>query len=86
MDSIFKRLLRMANIHIYENKTISIHDLRRMMLTTMITKCKIDSVLADTCLSHKQRGVIEHYLSFKYKDVAKAYKKFWKKVRKPLNK
>ena len=72
---------KMTNIKIYEGKRVSIHDTRRLMLSIMITECGIDSVLADKCLSHKQKGVIEHYLSFTYKDIKKSYKKYWKKVR-----
>ena len=78
---IFQRLIKMTNIKIYEGKRISIHDTRRLMISIMITECGIDSVLADKCLSHKQKGVIEHYLSFTYKDIKKSYKKYWKKVR-----
>jgi len=51
------------------------------MLMVMIRDCKVDSMLADSCLSHKQSGVINHYLNFSYKDKAEAYDKFWKLIR-----
>ena len=62
-------------------KRLSIHDVRRLMLTVMIKDCGIDSRLADTCLSHKQSGVIQHYLSFGYKDIEASYHKYWDKIR-----
>lgn len=82
MYQIFQRLINLTNIRVYEGKKISVHDTRRLMLTIMITECKIDSRLSDYCLSHKQSSVIEHYLSFDYKDVKKSYKKYWKLIRK----
>ena len=75
--AIFQRLVNLAGIELYNNKKISLHDTRRFMLTIMIRDCKIDSVLADTCLNHKQRGVINHYLSFVYEDVVNAYNQYW---------
>lgn len=75
--AIFQRLVRLAEIDLYLNKKISLHDTRRFMLTIMIRDCKIDSVLADTCLNHKQRGVINHYLSFVYEDIESAYQQYW---------
>lgn len=80
--AIFQRLLKLTDIKFYEGKTLSMHDMRRLMLTVMISNCKIDSRLADSCLSHKQTGTIRHYLSFTFKDIKKSYKKYWKKTRK----
>jgi len=80
--AIFQRLLKLTDIKFYKGKSLAIHDTRRLMLTIMITDCKIDGMLADACLSHKQRGVIKHYLSFSYKDIKKSYKKYWKKIKK----
>ncbi|MCK5111212.1 MAG: hypothetical protein KAQ94_06795 [Arcobacteraceae bacterium] len=48
----------------------------------MIRECKIDSMLADYCLEHKQSGVIEHYLDFNYEDKKSAFDKYWELVRK----
>ena len=79
--AIFQRLLKLTDIKFYKGKTLSMHDMRRLMLSVMIIDCKIDSRLADACLSHKQTGVIRHYLSFSYKNINKSYKKYWKKVR-----
>lgn len=78
---IFQRLLQLTDIKFYNGKTLSIHDSRRLMLKVMIVDCGIDSMLADSCLSHKQQSVIKHYLHFSYKDIEGAYQKFWKKVR-----
>lgn len=84
--AMFQRVIKSANIDIYNNKKISPHDVRRLQLMVMIRDLKIDSVLADTCLSHKQQDTIKHYLAFIYKDVEKAYKKYWKFIRKKARK
>jgi len=81
VDMIFQRLLSLANVETFNGKRLSPHDTRRLLLTVMIRDLKIDSVLADTCLNHKQRGVIEHYLSFTYEDVEEAYMKYWNYIR-----
>lgn len=79
---MFQRLITLANIDVYNNKKISAHDTRRFLLTIMIRNLKIESVLADSCLNHKQRGVINHYLSFEYNDVREAYEQYWELIRK----
>lgn len=79
--AMFKKFVKLADISLYNDKSISMHDTRRFMLTIMIRDCKIDSVLADTCLNHKQRGIIKHYLSFTYSDVENAYIQYWGKIR-----
>ena len=71
----------LADIELYKNKRISLHDTRRFMLTIMIRDLGIDSMLADTCLNHKQRGTVNHYLSFVYEDIEKAYNKYWELIR-----
>lgn len=78
---VYQRYIRDCGINVYEGKKLSIHDTRRLMLSVMIMDCGIDSRLADSCLNHKQKGVIKHYLHFQYKDIEGAYQKFWKKVR-----
>ena len=83
--AIFQRLLKLTSIKFYKNKTLSPHDTRRLMLMVMIRDCKVDSMLADSCLSHKQSGVINHYLNFSYKDKVEAYDKFWKLIRKQVD-
>ena len=50
-------------------------------MTIMVTKCGIDSALADYTLEHKQQGVKKHYVNFTYKDKVKAYKQYWAFVR-----
>lgn len=75
--AIFQRLLKLTDIKFNKGKTLSLHDTRRLMLMVMIRNCKIDSMLADSCLSHKQSGVINHYLNFSYKDKVEAYEKYW---------
>jgi hypothetical protein len=47
----------------------------------MIKNCKIDSMLADYCLDHKQNGVIDHYLNFDYSSKVEAYNKYWTLIR-----
>lgn len=81
---MFQRLLEEAGIKSFENKSLSPHDSRRLMLTIMIRDLKIDSVLADSCLSHKQTGTIKHYLSFTYKDIEESYNKYWNYIRMSL--
>jgi len=81
VDMMFQRLLKLAGVEVFNGKRISPHDMRRLLLSIMIRDLHIDSVLADSCLSHKQRGVINHYLSFEYKDIEEAYLKYWKLIR-----
>jgi integrase len=83
---IFQRVVALAEIELYKNKRISLHDTRRFMLTIMIRNLKIDSMLADTCLNHKQRGTINHYLAFVYDDIQKAYKQYWKLIKEEAEK
>ena len=78
---IFQRVVVLSKIDIYKNKRISLHDTRRFLLTIMIRNLGIDSILADSCLNHKQRGVINHYLSFVYDDIKQAYSKYWDLIR-----
>ena len=66
-------MIDVAKINLYEGKKLTPHDLRRIMLNVMVTECKIDSTLADTCLSHVQQGTIQDYLSYDYKDIEQAY-------------
>jgi len=81
---MFQRLIKQTDIEIYNNKRISLHDTRRFMLTIMIRDLSIDSILADSCLNHKQKGVINHYISFVYEDIEGAYHKYWEHCRKPI--
>lgn len=81
VDMMFQRLLKLAGVETFYGKRISAHDMRRLLLTVMIRDLKIDSVLADSCLNHKQRGVINHYLSFTYEDVKDSYIKYWDYIR-----
>ncbi len=66
------------------NKSLTIYDTRNLLLNIMIKKCGIDSLLADYCLEHSQKKVIDHYLDYTYKDKKKAYKKYWKLIRKNI--
>lgn len=78
---VYQRYIRDCGINIYEGKKLSIHDTRRLMLSIMIMDCGIDSRLADSCLNHKQKGVIKHYLHFQYKDIVGAYEQYWNKIK-----
>ncbi len=77
----FQRIIELSDIQLYRDKKISIHDTRSFLLNIMIKDCKVDSMLADACLEHKQSRVIDHYLDFTFKDKKKAFKKYWKKIR-----
>lgn len=78
---IFQRLFNIAKdigkIDFYKNKTISPHDMRRIMLHIMIMNCSVDSMLADSCLSHKQEGSTKNYLDFSDENIREAYQKYW---------
>lgn len=78
---IFQRVITLSKIDIYNTKRISMHDTRRFLLTIMIRDLKIDSMLADTCLNHKQRGTVKHYLAFNYGDIQEAYNQYWEIIR-----
>ncbi|MDP2077789.1 MAG: site-specific integrase [Sulfuricurvum sp.] len=74
---VFHRYVRDSGIHVYQDKTISIHDTRKLMLSIMVNDCDIDSTIADSCLNHKQKGTMKHYLNKQYKNVVKSYNKYW---------
>lgn len=81
VDMVFQRLLKLGEISTFNGKRISPHDMRRLLLTVMIRDLKIDSILADTCLNHKQKSTIKHYISFDYKDIESAYNRYWDYIR-----
>lgn len=82
--NIFQRLVKIAvelnDIKLYDGKTVSPHDMRRIMLHIMVINCKVDSMLADSCLSHKQKGSSKNYVDFTDEDVGAAYEKYWDKL------
>ncbi len=75
--NIYQRLVKKTDISFYKGKTISPHDMRRMILTIMIIDCNVDSMLADSCLSHKQSGSAKHYVNFDDEHIRDAYQKYW---------
>lgn len=79
--NIFQRLVKIAEkiakIEFYQGKTISPHDMRRIMLNIMVINCKTDSMLADSCLSHQQKGSTKNYVDFSDADTRGAYEKYW---------
>ena len=83
--NIFQRLVdkivQNENITFNDGKTISPHDMRRIMLNIMIIDCKIDGFLADSCLSHKQSGSTKHYVGFEDEHIRDAYERYWDKLR-----
>ena len=82
----FQNILKYTPIRTFENKKISPHDMRSLMLNLMITKCGIDKTIADVCLEHKQPSVIEHYLNISFEDKSSAFYKYWDLIRdKKLN-
>ena len=75
---VFQRLVGISGISLYEGEHITPHDIRRLMTSVMVSKkCKIDSALADTCLSHKEKGTQKSYLKFSYEDISDAFSKYW---------
>lgn len=78
--NIFQRLLKLTNIQFYDGKTISPHDMRRIMLNVMVINCGIDGFLADSCLSHQQKGSTKHYVGFEDEHIRDAYEKYWDKI------
>lgn len=81
MSAIFDRWLDIAKIELFDGKRLSWHDFRRMMVTVMVTDCKIDSMLADACLEHSPEGVKKHYFHFTYEDKCNAYQQYWDKIK-----
>ena len=78
--NIFQRMLKLTNLKFYDGKTISPHDLRRVMLNVMVIDCKIDGFLADSCLSHQQKGSTKHYVGFEDEHIREAYEKYWDRI------
>lgn len=78
--NLFQRLLKLTDIKFYEGKTISPHDMRRIMLNVMVVDCRIDGFLADSCLSHQQKGSTRYYVGFEDIHIREAYEKYWNKI------
>lgn len=81
MADYFKKLIVLSEIKLFRNKTITAHDTRRLMLDIMINYCKIDGMLADYCIDHKQKGEVEAYLGFTYNHKKEAFIKYWDIIR-----
>jgi integrase len=81
LHAIFIRLLNLTDIKFYNEKSLSLHDTRRLLMSIMITKCKIDATLADSCISHAQKGTIKSYLFYTFKDIEEAFEKYWQLIR-----
>ncbi len=77
----FTKLVSQTNIVLYNDKKISLHDTRKLMLSVMIKDLHIDSRLADYCLEHSAEGVIAHYLDFHYEDKRIAFDKYWELIK-----
>ena len=78
--NIFQRLLALTNIKFYDGKTLSMHDMRRIMLNVMVINCNVDGMLADSCLSHQQKGSTKHYVFFEDEHIRNAYEKYWDRI------
>ena len=81
LHAIFKRLLNLTDIKFYKDKSLSPHDTRRLLMSIMISNLKIDSSLADMCLSHSAKGTQKHYLFFSYQDREEAFANYWNLIR-----
>lgn len=78
---LFKLFSEFIGIEIIEGHNFTSHDMRKLLMTVMVTKCNIDSALADYTLEHKQSGVKKHYINFTYQDKVQAYNKYWNYIR-----
>ena len=77
---MFQRLVKISKISLKNDKKLTIHDTRSLMLNIMIEN-GIDSKLADFCLDHKSYGTIANYISFSFKRKKEAYNTYWKLIR-----
>ena len=78
---LFKLFSEFIGIEVIEGHNFTSHDMRKLLMTEMITKCNIDSALADYTLEHTQSGVKKHYINFTYQDKVEAYNKYWNYIR-----
>ena len=77
----FQNIIKYTPLKLNENKNFSPHDLRSLMMSLMITNCGISSVLADSCLEHKQDEMVERYMNITFEVKKEAFKRYWKLVR-----
>jgi integrase len=85
VDYIYRKLVKVAGIHLVDGKNITAHDTRRLVLYIMTIKLGINSFLADSCLNHKQKSaVVDHYWNHSDEDVIEAFQKYWEYVRDSL--
>lgn len=84
IDSIYRRLIEIADIDLVDGKRITAHDTRRFLLYCMVVKLGIDSMLADSCLNHKQVAkVADHYWNYSDEDINNSFHKYWEFIRDP---
>lgn len=84
LDSIyfqFQNIIENTELTIINNKKISPHDIRSMLLNIMIEHCGIPVTTADGCLEHSQRGSLDHYIQTSYKKKVEAFNKYWDCIR-----
>lgn len=85
VDYIYRKLVKIAGIHLVDGKNITAHDTRRLVLYIMTMKLGINPFLADSCLNHKQKSAIaDHYWNHSDDDVVEAFQRYWEYVRDPL--
>lgn len=77
----FSKLVKLSEIRLFNNKKITPHDTRVLLINIMIKKCNVDSILADYCIDHKQTTAIKDYLDFDFNDKKDAYTKYWSLIR-----
>jgi integrase len=78
---LFKLFSEFIGVEVLEGHNFTSHDMRKLLMTVMVSKCGIDSALADYTLEHKQQGMKKHYINFTYQDKVNAYKKYWTYLR-----
>jgi integrase len=78
---MFQRLLKISGVEVRNTKTITVHDVRSLLINNMIKNLTIDSRLADSCLDHQLKGTIREYASFEFNQKKDALEKYWNIVR-----
>lgn len=81
IDQIWNKLMKMAKVRTANKKSITAHDTRRFLSNIMVRHLKIDSMIADACLNHEERGSKKHYFNITYEDIKNAYEQYWAFVR-----
>lgn len=78
----WKDMIRdLTDIKYLSNKTLTLHDSRRLLFAVMREDCEIDTLITDSCLNHKQQGSLKNYHNDSYKVIEEAFQKYWSAIR-----